>query len=229
MSYKGVLLDFDGVVVDSMHQHYDAWSKAFAEKSIFFEKEEFFQLEGQGLPKIAKMLAEPHGLAEKDILDIIVEKVRYYYSSHKIQFYDYFLTMIQNLTSKNIPMVVVTGGQKERVFNVLDEYFNGFFENVITIDDVENGKPHPEPFIRGAEMLDLAPEECIVIENAPLGITSAKRAGCLVLAVKTTLSDKYLSEADYVLNTFQDVEKRLLSLLNTKFGMADKLLDKVVI
>ncbi len=213
MSYKGILFDFDGVAVDSMHQHYDAWSKAFAEKNISFKKEDFFQLEGQGLPKIARMLGEQHGLAEQDILDIVVKKVRYYYSLHKTLFYNHFITMIQNLKSKNIPMAVVTGGQRERVFTILQEYFNGVFKNAVTIDDVENGKPHPEPFLKGAEMLGLDPKECIVVENAPLGIASAKSAGCCVLAIMTTLPEKYLSEADFVFGTFQEIEEKANSLL----------------
>jgi len=213
MSYKGILFDFDGVTVDSMHQHYDAWSQAFAEKDVSFEKEDFFQLEGQGLPKIARMQGEQHGLEEQEILDIIVKKVRYYYSLHETKFYDYFLTMMQNLKNKNIPMAVVTGGQRERVFSILDEYFPGIFKNAVTIDDVENGKPHPEPFLKGAEMLKLDPKECIVIENAPLGITSAKRAGCLVIAVKTTLTEEYLGEADFVFDTFREVEEKLCTLL----------------
>jgi len=125
--------------------------------------------------------------------------------------------MIQNLKNNDTPMAVVTGGQRERVFSILDEYFSGVFKNAVTIDDVENGKPHPEPFIKGAEMLELDPKECIVVENAPLGITSAKRAGCLVITVKTTLTEKYLAEADFICDTFQEVEKKLFSvLLNAK-------------
>ena len=120
---------------------------------------------------------------------------------------------MQNLKNKNIPMAVVTGGQRERVFSILDEYFPGIFKNAVTIDDVENGKPHPEPFLKGAEMLKLDPKECIVIENAPLGITSAKRAGCLVIAVKTTLTEEYLGEADFVFDTFREVEEKLCTLL----------------
>ena len=62
-------------------------------------------------------------------------------------------------------------------------------------------------------MLELDAKECIVIENAPLGISSAKNAGCLVIAVKTTLSDKYLGEADFIYDTFQEVERKIFSLL----------------
>ena len=158
------------------------------------------------------MLGEPHDLAEEEILELIVKKVRYYYSLHETKFYDYFLTMIRNLNNKNIPMAVVTGGQRERVFNILDEYFKDIFKNAVTIDDVQHGKPHPEPFIKGAEMLDLNPKECIVVENAPLGIRSAKDAGCMVIAIKTTLSEEFLSEANFIFNTFQEVEEKLFAL-----------------
>ena len=158
------------------------------------------------------MLGESRGLTEEEIIELIVKKVRYYYSLHETKFYDYFLTMIRNLNNKNIPMAVVTGGQRERVFTILDEYFKDIFKNAVTIDDVQLGKPHPVPFIKGAEMLDLNPKDCIVVENAPLGIRSAKDAGCMVIAIKTTLSEQFLSEADFIFNTFQGVEEKLFAL-----------------
>lgn len=213
MALIGILFDFDGVVVDSMHQHYDAWSNAFKEKDITFNKEEFFQLEGQGLNKIVKMLGEPHGLVKQDMLDIVEAKARYYYKSVQIRFYDYFMDMLNKLKNRSVPMGVVTGGNRTRVENTIESYLKGYFDALVTIDDVSNGKPHPEPFIRGAEKLQLNPEECIVIENAPLGIKSAKAAGTTVIAVKTTLTDKYLSEADYILDDFKMVEKKLNELL----------------
>lgn len=213
MSFKGILFDFDGVVVDSMHQHYDAWRDAFSEKKIIFSKEEFFQLEGQGISQIVKMLAEPHGLVEKEMLDIIEAKARYYYTFEKTLFYEYFLTMLENIKNIKIPMAVVTGGNKDRVLKTIKEHLEGYFQAVVTIDDVTNGKPHPEPFIKGAEKLGFEPQQCIVIENAPMGVKAAKAAGCKVIAIKTTLSEKFLSEADYVLSTFQQVEEKIFSLL----------------
>jgi HAD superfamily hydrolase (TIGR01509 family) len=213
MSIKGILFDFDGVAVDSMHQHYDAWSNAFKEKGISFAREDFFQLEGQGLNKIASMIGEKHGLVEQDLLDVVEAKVRYYYKSVEIRFYDYFMEMLDHLKTKGIPMGVVTGGNKTRVQAAIEKYFKDFFSALVTIDDVSNGKPHPEPFLKGAEKLALSPEECIVVENAPLGIKAAKAAGTTVIAVKTTLTDKFLSEADYIVDDFYMVEKRINQLL----------------
>jgi beta-phosphoglucomutase len=196
-----------------MHQHYDAWSKAFEEKGIRFGKEDFFQLEGQGLNRIAQMLGEPHGLVEQDMLDVVEAKARFYYKAIQIKFYDYFLQMLNNLKEKNIPMAVVTGGNRKRVESTIEKHLSGYFDALVTIDDVSNGKPHPEPFLKGAEKLGLKAEECIVVENAPLGIKAAKAAGTTVIAVKTTLTDKYLSEADYILDDFQSVEKTINALL----------------
>jgi len=214
MGYKGILFDFDGVVIDSMHQHYEAWSKAFAEKNISFKKEEFFLLEGQGVGTIASILGKKHGLDEQQSLDMLSVKVRYYYKSVKIQFYEYFLEMLSQLKDKDIPMAVVTGGNKERVEKVIEDNLKGYFKAAVTIDDVKNGKPHPEPFIKGAEMLSLKPQHCIVVENAPLGIKAAKAASCFVIAIKTTLGDKELSEADYICNSFYEVADKIRELLN---------------
>jgi len=213
MSLKGILFDFDGVAVDSMHQHYDAWSNAFKEKGISFGKEEFFQLEGQGLNKIARMIGEQHGLVEQDLLDVVEAKVRYYYKSIEIRFYDYFMEMLNHFREREIPMAVVTGGNKTRVQATVEEYFKDFFKALVTIDDVSNGKPHPEPFLKGAEKLALKPGECIVVENAPLGIKAAKAAATTVIAVKTTLTEKYLAEADYIADDFHQVEKTINQLL----------------
>lgn len=214
MSLKGILFDFDGVVIDSMTQHYDAWSKAFAEKDVTFTKEYFFQLEGQGIETIAKMIGNNNGLSEQDTLDVISAKVRYYYKSVQIRFYDFFLEMIGGLKEKNIPMAVVTGGNKERVSRVIKEYLSGYFKDYITIDDVSHGKPHPEPFLKGADRLGLNPEECIVVENAPLGIQAGVNAGCTVIAVKTTLTEKYLDKAHFVVDDFSMLEKKINQLMS---------------
>ena len=111
-------------------------------------------------------------------------------------------------------MAVVTGGNKKRVSKIISEHFAGFFSAFVTIDDVENGKPHPEPFIKGAQKLSLNTKECIVVENAPMGVTAAKTAGCTVIAIKTTLQEKHLKNADFIVDTFNEVEEKLLSLLD---------------
>lgn len=62
----------------------------------------------------------------------------------------------------------------------------------VTVDDVERGKPAPDPFLRAAELLGVDPKECLVVEDAPGGLAAAKAAGCATLAVTTTASADHL-------------------------------------
>ena len=76
---------------------------------------------------------------------------------------------------------------------------------IITADMVENGKPHPEPYQRGAALLNLAPEACIVVEDAPSGIGAGVAAGCRVLAVITSHQAEELEGADWIVPSLEDV------------------------
>jgi sugar-phosphatase len=66
---------------------------------------------------------------------------------------------------------------------------------LITATDISQGKPHPEPYLKGAGILNLAPHDCIVVEDAPAGIRSGRAANSKVIAVRTTDEDKFLREA----------------------------------
>lgn len=79
-------------------------------------------------------------------------------------------------------------------------------ERIVTADDVENGKPHPEPYLKGAEILDARPEACVVIEDAPSGVQAARAAGMRVVAVATTYSVRDLLEADVVVGGLKEIE-----------------------
>jgi sugar-phosphatase len=73
-------------------------------------------------------------------------------------------------------------------------------EKLVTALDVQHGKPDPEPYIKGAQRLGLAPADCLVVEDAPAGIRSGKAAGARVLALRTTASDDelYQAAADWI-------------------------------
>src|SRR5262249_20586457 len=68
-------------------------------------------------------------------------------------------------------------------------------EKLVTSTDIVNGKPHPEPYLKGATLLGFAPEHCLVFEDAPAGIRSGKAAGTRVVAFQTTERDELLREA----------------------------------
>ncbi len=201
-----------------MEQHYAAWRKAFKKRNIDISKEEFLQQEGQGLSRIARILGERFGLSTKDREGIIEDKKTFYNESLKIELYDGFTELLKKIKARAIPMGVVTGGTRARVEPVLKEYFHGYFDCLVSVDDTARGKPYADPYLKGAEMLGIEPGACVVVENAPLGIRAGKSAGMYVIAIETTLKRPHLSEADAVVADFPGLESRL----STMFELVDK-------
>ena len=213
MSKKGILFDFDGVVVKSMEQHFNAWQKAFAEKGVRITPDEFFILEGQGIKRISYLIGRQHGLGEQAIEEVMDRKLNYYNRIMTVEFYDHFSEALDFLKKRKIPLGVVTGGLHSRVDKIVKQYFDGIFNCLVTVEDVKRGKPFPDPFLKGARMLGLAPEVCVVVENAPMGIEGALKAGMTVVAVTTTLKPEQLKAAHFVAADFVEVRKILQRLL----------------
>lgn len=76
---------------------------------------------------------------------------------------------------------------------------------LVTADDVANGKPHPEPYLKAAKLLGTKPENCLVIEDAPAGIRSAHAGGIKVIGFASTYGKEKLTEADAAVGGFQDL------------------------
>jgi len=93
---------------------------------------------------------------------------------------------------------VVTSGTRALASKRMEHVGLPLPERFVSADDVENGKPHPEAYLRGAEILGVHPEACVVVEDAPSGVSSARSAGMRVVAVATTYRQDDLGEADAV-------------------------------
>ena len=80
-------------------------------------------------------------------------------------------------------------------------------KKLITSNDITHGKPHPEPYLKGASILGFSPVECIVVEDVPAGVRAGKAAGAKVIAFKTTVEESALREAgaDWILNNCSDI------------------------
>ena len=209
MNIRAVLFDLDGVLLKSMEQHLEAWQHAFRRFNINILQSDLYQLEGRGVRFVVEILADKYGLDSKFRPQIIEEKVTYYEKMFHPEFYDGIYTVLDILKKKSIKMAVVTGGYRDRVNKIINKYFEGYFSAFITSDDVTNTKPYPEPYLKGAELLGFDPEQCLVIENAPMGIQSAKSAGMKVLAITTTLTKNHLQKADLIADSFKEISEYL--------------------
>lgn len=106
---------------------------------------------------------------------------------------------------------VVTSGTRPVATRRMEHLGLPLPKDMVTSEDVENGKPHPEPYLKGADLVGTAPEECVVIEDAPSGVSAARAAGMRVVAVATTYRADELSEADAVAAALSEIRVSRLS------------------
>ena len=209
---KAVLLDMDGVVVDGMPFHLRAWKEAFSAVGIEVTDIDIYRREGMdGLETVQETSREKGVTLTPEVQRRVNEsKDRMLNEIFQVRFIPGSLELIQKLKARGLRLALVTGTRGEVVSRIFKEGLNppeADFDVVITAESVERKKPAPDPYLKAVEMLGLRKEECLVIENAPAGITSAKRAGLRCLAITTSLPASYLKEADAVLPGLGEVAK----------------------
>ena len=115
------------------------------------------------------------------------------------------LYVVESLKKNGKSLAVVSASSKEKLEKTVPKDFLEKFDAVVCSEDYFNGKPDPEPYLTAMKNLNVSPEECIVVENAPLGIKSAKKAGAYCIALTTTLDKEYLKEANVILNNHEEL------------------------
>lgn len=211
---KGVLFDFDGVIADTMQDNFRAWNLAFQKVSaISILREDFFPLEGSGVRKIAEIIGTKYKISSSKFEEIAVEKESQYLKIHKFKIYSEIYEIIDLLKAKEIKIALVTGASKARLTETTPKEFLDKFNCLVSADDVRHTKPHPEPYEKGIKCLGLESRESIVVENAPLGVRSAQSAGIKCIAITTTVRKEALSQADLVVESFEELEVELYKFI----------------
>jgi len=215
---KAVFFDMDGVLYDSMKNHVTTWVESFKRSGIDFPPEEAYMNEGRtGSGTISRVYSKhkQRKAAEKEINDIYTEKVRLMSQMPKPEIFPGMQELIKRLNKEGIQSWIVTGSRQPSLIYKLKKDFDVMPERVISGHDVKKGKPDPEPYLIALQRSGLKKEECIVVENAPLGIRSAKCAGLYTIAVNTgILKNENLIEsgADELFQNSVELSVRLFSL-----------------
>jgi beta-phosphoglucomutase len=205
MGTEAVIFDFDGVVGDTMHDNFRAWEKAFLDYDIKIDAIDYFLMEGMGRYEIAAEFVEKNNLAKEIVNQLVQKKEDYYKQENNFSVYNEIPELLESLSGKGIKIGLVTGASRDRIENTLEQKLKKYFEVIITSDEVTHCKPHPEPYLKAIAKINCNPANTIVIENAKLGITAAKKAGCTCFAIETTLGREYLTEADIIFETHQQI------------------------
>jgi beta-phosphoglucomutase len=210
---KAIIFDVDGVLVDSMFFQAGAWVKAFKEIGITITREDIYELEGSNDARLIKVIFEEAGKEpEPRHFEQLPERKRELLEFDKIKPFEGIPGCLDEL-KQHFRLAMVSGSNRIVVKKVVDKFFSGYFEVIINGSDLERGKPDPDPYLKAVERLDLTKNECIVVENAPLGITAAKRAGLYCVAVASMLEPEKVQHADLVLEDHAALLKYLKSLI----------------
>ena len=218
LSYKAVLLDLDGVLLDSMDHHAAAWLEVMSAAGLKVEREFILAHEGCLQTEVLEGLLRDQGVAlaagegaQEFMARLLDEQrslfLRHY--AHLVRPYPGAANFLTSLKRRGTPAALVTSSRRDQVEGCLPPGLLGCFSVVVASDDVSRHKPHPEPYLRAAQALGIPPRDCLVVENAPAGIAAAVAAGATCYALATTLGPGHLDQAHAVFPSLDHLARHL--------------------
>ena len=184
---KGLIFDLDGTLADTMPHHFKGWKMAC--QKFGADIDTAFLRKHTGSPGwvIAEEIIKKCNLnGSVTIEQIIEEKLIEFYKDHHLVKPIPQVTEIVKKYHGILPMAVGTGGHREAVERTLEiTGLNKYFEIIITANDVANFKPHPETFLKCADLMQIQPKYIEVFEDGDLGIEAAHAAGMNVTDVRS--------------------------------------------
>ncbi len=180
-----VLLDMDGTLVDTEPDWIACEQALVASYGGTWTDEDAHNLVGTALLAAAGTIAAVGGVPlppeeiVQRLLDGVIERVR-----RRIPWMPGASELLDDLGKAGVPVALVTMSYRRLADAVLEGLPPGTFGAVVTGDEVREGKPHAEPYLRAAALLGVDPRRCVAIEDSPTGVASAEAAGCVTVAVK---------------------------------------------
>jgi len=205
---RAIVFDFNGTLSDDEPLLYEVYAELFAEQGRPLTEEAY--------------LEELAGNTEEEIIrrwlgrvddDLIADRIaRYVERSADGRTVDEDVRAAVRYAVDRVPIGLVSAATREEIDPVVGAAgLAGLFAVVVSSGDVTQGKPHPEPYERAAELLELPPHEVVAFEDTEAGVASAKAAGMHVVAVTRTLGAERLGQADDLVPRIDvDVVRRLV-------------------
>lgn len=208
---KAVIFDMDGVITNTMPDHFEAWRVVLLERGIKVTHLDIYRREGQrGITSVKEIFAEyGHPFNQADAERILKQKEELFKKNVNIKFITGTRTLLRDLKKSGFTLAIVTGTARHELHRILPDDIYNLFTVIVTGDDVVHGKPAPDPYLLALKKLAVAADDGVVIENAPFGIASAKAAKLRCLAIATSLSSGYLKEADHVFSSIKQLREKI--------------------
>jgi HAD superfamily hydrolase (TIGR01509 family) len=188
--FEAVIFDCDGTLVDSMPAHFDAWCEALAIYGAggVFKEDVFFAMGGRPTRDIVVDLNDEYDLHLDPEAVAFAKREAFLRRLDTVTLIDEIAEFAEALRGK-VPMAIASGGTRMVVEKILHTVgISDWFDEVVTADDVPEGKPAPDVFLYAARLLGVVPSKCLALDDAPAGILAAQRAGMQVIAVPSPLT-----------------------------------------
>jgi beta-phosphoglucomutase family hydrolase len=187
---SALIFDCDGTLADTMPVHFTAWAAMLEPYGIAFPEDVFYALAGMPSTKIvARLAAEQNIELPSDAIDqMVVDKEQGYVATIASVQPIEPVVAVARATRGLLPMAVASGGHRWVVRKTLEAIGVGdWFDAVVGAEDTERHKPEPDVFLEAARRLGVAPEGCVVFEDAEFGLEAACRAGMTGIDIRAWL------------------------------------------
>ena len=220
---RAIIFDFNGVLVDDEPIHLDMFQKVLKEKGLTLSEKDYYKrylgLDDRGC---FKLVYQDHGiiLDESTLGELIRLKAGYYGAAieKKIVVFPGVKELIPVL-SLRFPLAIASGALRSEITMILESVrLKHYFQVIVSTEDVSEGKPNPEIFIKALTLLNKGKEdsevirssECLVVEDSKEGIRAARRAGIKCLAVTNSHPAEELTQANAVVKGLDEVTIAIL-------------------
>lgn len=212
----GIILDSDGVIVDSEAITIETLRRMYAEVGIELNEDDIYAVLGRTAESSSSMIWERYGYFMNS--DEFNEREQRIYlqlaQENGLEAFSGAEELLEELDGQRIPYALASSSRAEKIeINLAAVQMQDRFPIVVSGDDVAWGKPDPEILVLAASRLALPPERCISIEDSIAGVEAARRAGMTCIAITNTFTAPALSGADCVVRSIEDINSGLLRKL----------------
>lgn len=211
MSLKAVLFDMDGVIVDTEPLHRKAYFKTFDQLEVAVSEELYTSFTGASTKRVFETIINHFDLSGNHEEMSVIKRAHfkdYFYNDEEFDLITGVRKLIEHYYDNGITLILASSATMTTIDMVFDKFgLEKYFSGKISGADLKESKPHPEIFLKAAEMAGQPIENCMVIEDSTNGILAAHRAGIFCAAYKSfhTHNQDY-SLANIIVSDYTELE-----------------------
>jgi len=213
--HRAVLWDMDGVIVDSADYHMRSWQETFRQTGINFTADSFKQIFGMRNDEIIRSVLGKDFTQEKFEAIVRAKEVTFRrLIKDNVKAFPGVLRLLADIDEAGFLQALVSSTPMENITLITETLgIKHYFQHILSGYDVTEGKPSPQGYLLAAQRLGVSPENCVVIEDAIVGVKAAKNGGMKCIAVTNTHPTASLVEADLVVSSLELVNTKVVEQL----------------